>query len=309
MSNYQNIPFGSFSGFALTGAKKKGDKIIMGLQFNVHDNQSKLLKLTMTQHILDDLIYPEIINRVKENSGRPTLPLLFAHVMMFSDEKKNRIFINDEVKIKARSELQKSQNPGEAVILGNINNILSLYPQEKVDKNAANIMLAKLKGKWYFAADLIYDREKVGQLFDLAHEFFNSSKIAMKEEWWGPFITSLYDVTELSVKSSLLLTFYGKYSIHQTHEQTLKLFKEFCTQGNLDIKFYKHYQLLHSLKGKARYLNNMQGKIFKIRKENAEEYLEVTKELINSIKTKLKNIDSTRSHKPGEYITLGMSNH
>jgi len=59
------IKFNSFYGFALTGAKKKGDKVWIGFQLNVSDGQSKESKLSMTQRILDDLVYPEIMRRMR----------------------------------------------------------------------------------------------------------------------------------------------------------------------------------------------------------------------------------------------------
>lgn len=247
----------SFSGFALTGAKKKGDLVTIGLQFNVDDNQPQLSKLIMTQHILDDIVYPEVVKRVKEDSKRSAFPLRFAHIMMFSDETKNRIFLNEEVKIKARVELTRELQAGDEVRVVDIKEIFSLYPLEKVDKNAANILLVKLKEKWYFAADLIYDREKVGQRYDLAHSFFKLAKLAVSEEHWGPLIDTLYTVTELCIQSILLLTFYEGYSLKQSHPKTMQLFEEFCKNGNFDIKFFKHYKILYSQRKKARYLNGI----------------------------------------------------
>ena len=303
--NKNKILFKSFSGFAITGAEKKGDMIIMGYQFNVDDGHSELSKLVMVQHILDDFVYPEVINRVKGESNRPSFPLRFAHVMMSSNETKNRIFLNEEVKIKARVKLTREFKPGEEVRLGNIKEILSLYPLEKVDKNTANILLVKHKGKWYFFADLIFDREKVGQRFELSHDFFKLANTAYRGQNWGPFIDTLYSVTELSIQSILLLTFYERYSLKQSHQKTMELFEGLCKTGNFDLKFFKHYKLLYSLRKKARYLNKTQGKKFVLQKNKGKEFLKTTKELMNTTDLWLKRIDLFKKHKDGHYIALG----
>jgi len=304
-SNKKDFPFKSFSGFAITETKKKGETVIIGFQFNEDDKQSESSKLTMIQHVLDDFGYPEVIRRIKENSDRTSFPLRNIHIMMFSDETKNRIFLNDEVKIKARVKSTRKLSPKEEVRVGDIDKILSLHPQEKVDKNAANILLMKLKTKWYFAADLIYDRDKVGKRFELSNDFFKIGSTAFDNEYWGPFIDTLYSVTELSIQSILLLMFYREYSIKQSHEKTLELFKGYCERGNTPKKFYEHYKTLYSLRKKARYLEGTQGKKFVIKKQLAQKYLKTTKELMDFTNLWIKRTDSFRKLKAGQYIAVG----
>ena len=310
MKKTKPIKFESFMGFALTGAKKKGDMVVIGFQFNIDDGLEEFRKTSMAQHVLDDFVYPEIFRRIKEGVIQPVFRVNKAHVLMYSDYSRNDVLLNDEVKIKSNVKFAPNKvfKKGDEVKQGDIVDVLGLYPNQKNDPNAAHIMLMKFDGNWKFAADMIFDREKVRKRFSSADSFLQSAQINLQKKLWNPFIDNLFSVTELTAQSILLLRHYGKYSLKQSHEKTFLLFKGYCDTGNMPIKFFEHYKKMYELRKKARYLQGVHGKRFTIKKSDAEKYLLTTKEMMNHTNILLKGIDFRRKPKDGEYIDLGISN-
>jgi len=301
------IKFKSFYGFALTGAKKKGDRVIIGFQFNVSDEHSKESKLSMTQRILDDLVYPEIMRRVAAKKLDPSFRLYKAHVILFSTYSRNDVLLNDEVRIKGNIQFAKGKTfqPGEPVSQKDIDQILGLYPSEKNDPNAAHIMLIKIRSDWYFAVDLIFDREKVKKRFYSADTFLKSSEINLKKKLWSPFVDNLFSATELAIQSSLLLRHYEGYSRRQSHKKTREIFEGYCKTGNAPMTFLEHYVRMFELRKKGRYLTGVHSKQFTIKKTEAKQHVAMTKELIAHTNHLLQIVDYNRRPKPGDYIGFG----
>ena len=309
MKKKKPIKFESFFGFALSGAKK-GELIPIGFQFNVNDGHDEAGKMVMSQHVLDDFVYPEIFRRIKQGDIEPTFRVQKAHVLMYSDYSRNNVLLNDEVKIKALVKLAPNKvfKKGDEVKQGDIVEVLGLYPNQKNDPNAAHIMLMKFNGNWVFAIDMIFDREKVRKRFFSADSFFQSAQINLQKKLWNPLIDNLFSVTELTVQSILLLHHYGNYSLKQSHEKTFSLFKGYCDTGNVPKKFFEHYKKMYELRKKARYLQGVHGKRFTIKKSDAEKYVVTTKEMMEHTKMLLSVIDLGRKPRNGEYVGLGISN-
>lgn len=296
MKKTKPIKFESFFGFALTGAKKKGDRVVIGFQFNVKDGYDELGKARMAQHALDDYVYPEIMRRIENKRLDSTFRLKQAHVLMFSNYSRNTVLLNEEVKlfVIAKQIKKKKYKENEKVLEKDVKEILGIYPTQKNDPNAAHIMLLKFKGDWLFAADLIYDRKKVKNKYKSARSFLKSAQHNIEEKLWDPFVENLFDATELSVQSILLLRHYNKYSLKQNHEETRKLFTGYCEMGNAPIKFSKHNIMLYELRKKARYQQGTHGKQFVLKKNEGEQLLKITTEMIHYTDMLLQTIDSER---------------
>jgi len=99
MKRKKKIKFESIYGYAVSGAKKKGDRASIGFQFNVKDNFPEESKFVMLQNTLDDYIYPEIMRRIKNESLEPNFRVRFAQILMYSDHTKNEVLLDREVRL------------------------------------------------------------------------------------------------------------------------------------------------------------------------------------------------------------------
>lgn len=301
--------FDSVTGFALSSANP-GELVSIGFQINVSDTNNEMT-LTLTQGILDSVVYPEIINRALEKKLDPKFQVLrYAHLIMFSNPSKNKLLLNDDVQIRALVECVdgKSVQVNDPIKATDIEKILAMYPSKKTDPNAAHILLAKLKGKWHFASDLIYSKKRVKNLVLTSEKFLDSATIALEKQNWGPFIDNLFSVNELLVQSILLLRYYQEYSKKQSHDKTSTLFKVFCESGNAPIEFFENFDKLWKLRRPARYLEGTNGDEFVLESKKAKEFVDVTIKIFEYVKNLIKNIDLKSTPAHGHYITLGSKN-
>lgn len=302
----RTIKFNSIFGYSTTSAKK-GDRIPVAFRVNCNDSYPRDTKLTMANDALDNIIHPEIQNLVKDGKLPANFILSRAHLLMYADESRNEILLNENVRFVGNVTLEdnKTYQKGSPVNFSDVKEVMGLYPTDKNDPNAAHVMLAKVNGRWHYAADLIYSRERVKKRFETSKMFLNVSIYCCENKLWGPFADNLFSATELSIQSILLLLHYGKYSVNQDHDETMKLFAEFARNGNVDFKFSRHYQNLTDLRKKGRYLEGLHGHPFVINDEKSQEYLGITKNLIQFVEKLLESIDLAKKPPAGDYIAFG----
>lgn len=298
--------FPSVFGYSTTSAKK-GDRIPVAFRINCNDAYPSNAKLTMANNALDEIIYPEIISLSKENKLPENFILSCAHLLMYANESRNEILLNDDVRFLGNVlfESNKSFQKGGSVDISEVKEILGLYPSDKNDPNAAHIMLVKFDGKWYYAADLVYNRDRVKKRFETSKLFLNARIYCFENKLWGPYVDNLFSATELSIQCILLLLHYGKYSVKQTHEETLVLFAEFARNGNVEVRFSHHYQNLNELRKKGRYLESLHGHRFTLDARKSQELLDLTKNLIQFVERLLTSIDLAKKPPAGHYIAFG----
>lgn len=310
MAQKKQIKFESIFGFAITSAKKKGDIVGVGFQFNVSDHYSEESKLVMIQNTLNDFVYPEIMRRIEEGKINSKYQVRFAQIIMYSDHRKNEILLNDEVRLILNVTFKDNQSfkPQELVRFEKMDKLLGIYPSPKNHPNAAHVMLVKFNGKWHFAANFVYNRKFVEEKFSASRDYMKAVKNAFKESNWNPFVDNLFTVTELSAQSILELHHHNKYSHTQTHQSTTKLFKAFCENGNAPMEFFHQYEELVRERKKARYLRGTHGKKYTIAKNKAENYLTITINMLKYTENLLKMIDNNSKPRKGEYVGIGNIN-
>ncbi len=288
--------FKTFTGFALESVNAGEKKVAkLGYQINIQDNIDIETKLRLIQNTLDNYVYPEIINRVERGQLKSTFRLTKAHVLLYTRHAKNKILLENEVMFNANciwNEPDKIEI-GKPVLGKEIKKLKKIFPRENYDTNAAQIMLVKMSYGWEIAVDLIFDRNKVKERINKSKRYFKSAENNLKDKNWDPFIDDIWTSTELAVQSILLIHYMGDYSVKQTHEQTLKLFKGHCEHNNSPKEFSKHYEKMHSLRNPARYVTNKEIE-FKIELDEGEQYFQSTKKLLEYVENMLKIIDLNR---------------
>jgi uncharacterized protein (UPF0332 family) len=252
-------------------------------------------------------VYPEIINRAKNGRLPPDFQLRMAQVLMYAEESGNEVLVNDEVRFLAHVGLndEKQINHQMPLAEADIKDILGLYPSKKNNPNAAHIMLLKFKGRWYYACNLIYCNEKVRKMFEKSTEFFETAKDSLIRRRWGPSVDNLYSATELAIQSLLLLMHQGRFSIHQDHKSTEKLFAGYTTNGNIDPKYKNHLSELRKLRKRGRYLIGIHNKQTTDEELEIQKRFSLTNELLTYIKSLLQSRDLSRVPPPGHIIVLG----
>lgn len=302
----KTVKFTSIFGYSTTSAKK-GERIPVAFRINCNDRYPADLKLTMATDALDTIIYPEIINLVKDGKLPSNFILSRAHLLMYADERRNQILLNENVRFfgNVLFEGNKTFQKGDPVNFSDIKEVLGLYPSDKNDPNAAHVMLVKLNGRWYYAADLVYSKDRMMKRLEASIKFLNVSIYCFDNMLWEPFVDNMFSTTELSIQCILLSLHYGNYSVKQTHEETLNLFSEFARNGNVEVKFSRHYQKLTELRKKARYLERLHGHTFTLSKEKGQVLLDLTKELNQFVERLLKSIDLVKKPPAGDYIAFG----
>ena len=81
-----------------------------------------------------------------------------AHVLMYGDESRNEVLLNDEVRFLAHIITKEGKEPKLGPVTNDdISYVAGLYPSQKNDPNAAHIMLLRIREKWYHAFDFVYN--------------------------------------------------------------------------------------------------------------------------------------------------------
>jgi hypothetical protein len=269
-------------------------------QVNCKDKFLEGTKALMVFDILDNYAYPEVMKQVESGILQSDFKLTDVHLVMYADQSLNEILLNGKVRSVANIKYKQGQQ-------GDIEDYLGLFPSESNDKNAAHVILTKLNDMWYCAYDLIYDRKKVRTRFELAKSFFRVADYCLQEKLFGPFVDNLYSAAELGIQSILLLQHNPRFSLHQTHEDTRKLFFEHAELGNINRKLSSHYTRLGDLRDKGRYLNGTHGRRFSISDVEADNIQLLTKDLISYVGKLLEHVDFTKKLARGTYIPLGKS--
>ena len=128
----------SMAGFAMEYAADQDPTVKVGFKINCKDDFPGTPVLINT--ILDEFAYPEVMMRIKEGRLSSEFSLYKVHIIMYHDSKRNKILLNDEVRFVGFVQLaQKDRKLGDPVLLGDVIDIMGLYPSEKNDPDGRRI--------------------------------------------------------------------------------------------------------------------------------------------------------------------------
>jgi hypothetical protein len=293
---YKKIKFPSLVGVALTEAKD-GEKVTIATWVNCKDPYTPEAKLHFIQSTLDDIVYPEVINRARHGILPVDFKLLNAHIIMHPDESKNEVLLNDNVRFLAHilTKDGKELTPNEPVTHEDISDVLGLYPSEKNDQNAAHIMLLRIKDKWYLAFNFVYNIALCKEKFLKSKAFFQTAQLSGDSKLWAPVIDNLYSSTELAIQACLLLVHRGGFSVSQKHPSTKVHLDAHSDAGNLDPKYKDHLANLHKLRLHERYQEGNLGKNFELEDSEIKNLFTLTEELINHVNSLLRSAENSRN--------------
>lgn len=296
-----NIP--SLAGVSLENVKGPGHVSILQYLNCETPHYSDPIVEKQALFILDQYAYPTLVLKAKNNTD--TYERLFAvQLTMFSNEKNNKILLNNEcqfmVHVEFKNDFEYSVNA--PVTPSNVEKVKGIYPTKNNDPNAAHVMLIKLD-KWYCSFDFVYNKKRSRKRFKHGEDFLSSAITNKRKRRWGPFIDSLFNFVELTVQS-LLFSTYNKFSQKQSHESTLKLFKSSVELGNYEQKYYNLYKKLTKLRNPGRYMTGLHGKDFEIDKTTSQKLLDATLDLKNYTENFFKTEDLSREPKKGHYISI-----
>lgn len=285
-----------------------GDSVKIMYSLNCRDPLPPEWRLKFIQRDLDNLVYPEVVNRALNGTLADDFILRAAHILMYGNESRNEILLNDEVRFLAHviTKNGKEPKPGP-VTADNIADVAGLYPSERNDPNAAHIMLLKITGIWYYAFDFVYNGQMARIKLEESESFFAAAKTSSNEKRWAPMVDALYSATELAIQARLLLNHFGKFSIRQSHPNTKEIFSSHTKAGNLDSKYENHFSALKELRSRGRYQRGSHGKRFQVKESEVPNLLSLTKDLINFAHTFLRprNMSRNPDEAGGYVINIG----
>ncbi|MGH9982507.1 MAG: hypothetical protein ACRD8W_00950 [Nitrososphaeraceae archaeon] len=303
----KKVKFPSLMGVSLESARA-GDSVGIITSLNCRNPYPPEWTPVLIQRDLDDLVYPEVIARARNGMLASNFVLTRAHVLMYGDESRNEVLLNDEVRFLAHiiTTDGKEPKPGP-VTIDNISDVAGLYPSEKNDPNAAHIMLLRIKKKWYHAFDFVYNGKLARIKLEESENFFHMAKNSHNEKRWAPMVDALYSATELAIQARLLLMHFGKFSIRQSHPNTKEIFSSYTKAGNLDPKYGKHFSTLKELRSRGRYQRGSHGKKFQVKESEVPNLLSLTNDLINYAHTFLRprNMSRNPDEAGGYVINIG----
>jgi hypothetical protein len=234
--------FSSLSGISLEAANP-GGKVKVALTINCKDNiVNDESKFDLARRVLDDIVYPEVIQRSQDNNLPPDFHLRQAHILMFDNEYKNKVLLNDEVGFFANVILKEGKlNNSHTVHLDDIKEVLDIHPIESIAPNAAHIMLLKIGPKWHTAWSLVYNKKSARIKAETAKDFLITAQYNLSKEIWGPFVDVLFTATELAIRSILSLIHLWEFSTEQNYDTMANRLKQFVENGNVPKMFLEHY--------------------------------------------------------------------
>jgi hypothetical protein len=294
---YQKIRFPSLVGFAVTGAKDD-EPVAVATRINCKDPFAPEAILHVTQSTLDDLVYPEVINRARYGILPADFKLMKAHVMMYADESKNEVLINDNVRFIANILPEEGKGPAsiQEVTHADIQDVLGLYPGTNNDQNAAHVMLMRVRENWYFA-NFVYNIGMCREKFAQSKAFYQTAQSSANSKLWAPVVDNLYSSVELAIQASLLLTHRGEFSLpqNQRHPSTMVQLSAYSNAGNIDPKYKEHLTNLHNLRMHGRYQWGDPNKKFELEDSEVKSLFNLTEELIDHVDLILRSAENSRN--------------
>ncbi len=252
MTDTRKPPVESLVGIALESAGPGQISSVL-TQFELYNETSgtdttRIFARSIIHGILCDYVYPHVLETFKGKNVPEDFHLYAAHLEMYPDELKNRIFINDNSGLKLTCRINKEFKYNDPICDGDVQELLRIE-SEKADPNAATVSLVQLHGKWYGKADLVYNRGVVRGKLDRAIAFLHSAVTANEKNNMPSFYESLWSSCELLAESMLLL--YRQLPLKSEHKAIFLALKQFDKLHSLN--FADSYLTIRQIRDSMRY--------------------------------------------------------
>lgn len=274
--------FKSISGISLQAATA-GEKVKVAFIINCKDETiSDESKFFLAREILDDIVYPEILLRNQDNTLPSNFRLEKAHILMFDNEYRNKILLNEEVGFFANAILTNDISDERNLIEANdVKEILGLYPYENISTDAAHILLLRLGPKWYLSLNLVYNKKNAQLKVENARDYLNTAKYNLSNQIWTPFVDLLFTATELAIRSILSLIHLWEFTNEHNYDITVTRLKQSVENGNVPDIFLDHFVEMKKLSDKGKGIVGTTNDKFKLDLDKGMILFKRTEEIIN----------------------------
>lgn len=210
------------------------------------------------QNIMDIFITPEVKRRQEAGKLPKPIELKFAQVILFPDERKPLVRINEEVRavanIKYKPEISKKR--GDPIYEGEIEAIdrVELGPDD--DPDCGHIFLYFHGSSAFLSFDFRRNRALARKHIKRAKEYFKAASHSMQSSDLAPFIDNLFNAAELSAKAVLLVIYDYRPSLRtkSSHRGIQIRYNQFADLGNVMPDYKATFNRLSGLRDSARYL-------------------------------------------------------
>ena len=244
------------------------------------------------QNLLDVFVTPEVKRRQDAGMLPKPLELRYAQVILFPDERKPLIRINEEVKAKAKVKFHSgiSKKLGDLIYEHEIEAIehVELGPNDDPD---CRYIFLYFKGKksiaWF---DFRRNKALAAKHIDRAKEYVSTAHDCLQGKRLVPFVDNLFDAAELSAKAVLLAMHDYSPTLRKksTHSAIQLRYNRFANLGNVIPKYKSTFNRLTGLRTSARYLK---GAPLKLADEETREMLDTVNKMISDTAERLKGFD------------------
>jgi hypothetical protein len=212
------------------------------------------------QRTFDDLmrlfVTPEIERRQAAGTAPTPLPLRAAQVLLYPDQRKPTVRLNDEVKAIVGSKLKDGivKQKGAPVYWHEFADIAEVRLTDQDDPDCAHITMLLVGDHWAISFDFRYAKDKSSKHVDVARQFLRSAEEAFGRNDWAAFVDTLFSAAELAARAWLLLlpdpSFYKK----GTHREIQRRYQRDGAL-NVDPVFIDALNKLSGWRDRVRYLS------------------------------------------------------
>jgi len=240
------------------------------------------------QNILDIFISPEVKRRQDAGELPKPLRLLCAQVVLFPDERKPLVRINEEVraiaKVKYKSGISKKKD--DKVYDSDIEGIEDVELGPNDDPDCGHIFLFSLGTSVFLKFDFRRNKALSLKHVKRAKEFYQVAEHSLRQGSLAPFVDNLFNAAELSAKAVLLVMYDYQPSLRmKTRHKTIQMrYNRFANLGNVLPEHKQTFNKLSGLRDAARYLKrplNINGK-------EASEMLDIVKKMIDDAESRVR---------------------
>ena len=209
-------------------------------------------------HVMELWFEPEIRRRQQISGSNEPFPLRAAQAILFSDERKNIIRLNEEVTAELNMKLKDGimKEPGDLVYEHELEEIPAIYLPKSEDPNCGHFTMILLKGVWRAGFDFRYNKKILGDLISAAEEFFQTAAHALANNRLRAAIDNLFSSAELAAKAYVIGNPTSRQSAIKSHSQVHSRFNLLSKQGLVNNVYRETFNALADARNNARYIRS-----------------------------------------------------